>query len=142
MSEGSAAKASWSPICTTATSLTRGRPTLVEGFFTETDSFGTTWRGFLFNDGKAFWKTSVSLDLTQGLAIGTLGTTSAPDTCDRAGFRMIRGFDAPNESFITILPLTNMFLVPDAQRGVGSFFAEAAGLSLNPGPAEPVECRG
>jgi hypothetical protein len=93
-----------------------------DGFFTETDSFGHTWRGFLFNDGKAFWKMSVGLDLTQDLAIGTLGTTAAPDTCDRSGFRMIRGFDNPNESFVTILPVTNMFTVPGAQRGVGSYF--------------------
>jgi hypothetical protein len=92
-----------------------------DGFFTETDSGGTTWRGFLFNSGKTSWKMSVGADLVQDLAIGTLGTTAAPDTCDRAGFRLIQGFDMPDASFVTTLPLTSMFTVPNSQRGVGSF---------------------
>jgi len=98
-----------------------------DGFFTETDTAGNTWRGFFLDEGRGIYRLQVGADLMQTFGVGVRTTGAAPKVCDLSGFRIITGFDSPNAPFYTILPLTSMNTVPNAMRGTGSFFYQAAG---------------
>ena len=103
------------------------------GIFTQTDSDGQTYRGFLLGNGEGFFRVNLTDNTRQGLGFGVQETTSAPKICDQFGFQFIYGFDAVNKPFVTLVPVTNMFTVPDAERGTGTFFYQGSNGS-DPSP--------